>query len=269
MFVTQHRCGMIGRTDHQTGPAPPLRQRGSRSLAFLLVFLALSPGLPSRADDFSVGLGNNSQGRFTIYKDRDNSSNFASAGFELRTWLEVPWSTYNSANGETRPACGDLDGDGIAELVVGLGSYPSTGGWLELRGDGTNPGNDLPHVSWIRLPWASYNSVNGETRPACSNLDSDSSFEIAVGLGAQGAGYFWVSEDLTSGGGTLRWQRIPLGAYCNSGDAPTRPAGPVTAAPPAPQPSVVVGGGTGSVSSVTEPGSIAPGPCSCRVCRAL
>jgi len=36
--------------------------------------------------------------------------------------VQVPWPAYDASNGETYVAVGDLDGDGAAEIVAGLGA---------------------------------------------------------------------------------------------------------------------------------------------------
>ena len=48
----------------------------------------------------------------------------------------MSWAGYNAANGETWPACGDLDGDNKDEIVVGLGN--GSGGWVQIFDDATN-----------------------------------------------------------------------------------------------------------------------------------
>ena len=38
------------------------------------------------------------------------------------SWGRISWSDYDELNGESWPAAGDIDGDGIDEIIVGLGS---------------------------------------------------------------------------------------------------------------------------------------------------
>lgn len=52
------------------------------------------------------------------------------AGFGRVAWRRVPWTTYASEVGTTRPAVGDIDGDGVGEVVIGLGPHPENGGFL-------------------------------------------------------------------------------------------------------------------------------------------
>ncbi len=82
-------------------------------------------------------------------------------------WLRVPWSTYNASVGETRPACGDVDGDGREEVLVGLGGYPASGGYVWVAEDASAAHT---HVRWLRVPFAAYNAAVGATRPAAGNL---------------------------------------------------------------------------------------------------
>jgi hypothetical protein len=95
----------------------------------------------------------------------DSSAGFASAAGTPAAggWLQVDWTSYNRANGGTHPACGDLDADGMDELLIGLGTGGN--GWLELRDD---LGAGLLHLDWWRVDWPNYDRANGLARPAVS-----------------------------------------------------------------------------------------------------
>jgi hypothetical protein len=85
----------------------------------------------------------------------------AEAGYGHVAWPQVKWGAYNSASGETRPACGDIDRDGRDEIVVGLGQGGL--GYLEVFDDAVT---GHVHVAWPRVQWGSYNTTNGGTWPA-------------------------------------------------------------------------------------------------------
>lgn len=109
--------------------------------------------------------------------------------FEHISWPQVPWSAYNSANGETRPDRCDVDGNGRVDTVVGLG--PGANGSIAIN-------TDVSTWEWIQVPWSSYNTANGETFVACGDLDGDGFDEIVAGLGDGGAGWVYVFDDATS-----------------------------------------------------------------------
>jgi len=135
-------------------------------------------------------------------------------------WGRVNWPPYNSANGETRPACGDVDGDGRDEIVIGLGQGGD--GWIEVFDD-VSSGH--AHLAWPRVQWGPYNSANGETRPACGDLDADGKDEIVVGLGPVSGdpnypgGWFEVLDNDYS---HLDWGRVKWSPY-NSANGETWP----------------------------------------------
>ncbi len=63
---------------------------------------------------------------------------------------------------------GDIDGDGLAEIAVGLdsGAY----GWHEVFNDAAA---GYGHLQWLQVPWAWYNGANGETRLALGEIEGN------------------------------------------------------------------------------------------------
>ena len=152
-------------------------------------------------DEVIIGLGSASGGYLEVFDD-------ATAGYSHLAWPRVLWAAYNSANGETRPACGDVDGDGRDEIVVGLGQGAE--GYLEVFDDATA---GYAHMAWPRVQWWTYNSTNGQTRPACGDVDGDGRDEIVVGLGQGAVGYLEVFDDATAGYAHLAWPRVEAWTY--------------------------------------------------------
>jgi len=79
-------------------------------------------------------------------------------------WLQLAWSAYNAANGETHPAVGNLDSDQAAEIVIGLGRFPGgPGGWFEILDD-ANAGYQW--LGWHRVGRDAFEQSGGGTYPA-------------------------------------------------------------------------------------------------------
>lgn len=114
----------------------------------------------SPGEEIIVGPGSGGAGALHIYGD-------SARGFARIGGLTLPWSVYAAQSGEARPAAGNLDSDGLAEVVVGLGSFPSAGGFLRVF-DNVITGST--QGTWIRYPTAAYNSANGETWPAVGQI---------------------------------------------------------------------------------------------------
>lgn len=148
-------------------------------------------------DEVVLGLGTGGQGRWLAMDD-------AARGHAVLGWGAVPWSTYQGQGGETHPACGDLDGDGRAEVVVGLGRWGQ--GRLAVFED---LGAGMAFRRWILVGALAATS----TWPACGNLDRDARAEVVVGEGPGGGGRFAVFDDLPSGCALVRRERVGWPAY--------------------------------------------------------
>jgi hypothetical protein len=165
------------------------------------------------ASEIILGLGAGSSGWIEIV-------NGDATGYNHRAWLQVAWPTYTSANGATFPAAGDVDGDGRAEIVVGLGTGSS--GWIQVYDDANS---SHAHVRWLQISWAAYNQGSGETHPAVGDTDDDDAEEIVVGLGAytgQG-GWFQVFDSGSDGYTNLGWWNVGWPTFTSAGGA-TYPA---------------------------------------------
>jgi len=160
-----------------------------------------------------IGLGTGAGGWLEIRDD-------ATTGYAHLTWVRLGWPAYNNLNGATHPAVGDLNGDGKAEIVVGLG--PGSGGWLEILG---NPATGYAHQAWIQLSWDQYILTNGETRPAVGDLDGDGKSEIVLGLTAGGnpQGWLEVRGNAAAGYAHQAWIQLNWPAY-NAAVGETHPA---------------------------------------------
>jgi hypothetical protein len=163
----------------------------------------------SGSGEIILGLGAGSNGWLVIV-------NGASGNYSHRTWLQVAWPGYNTSNGATFPAAGDIDGDGRAEIVVGLGS--GGGGWMQVFQDAAG---GHAHVTWLRTSWAAYNNSPGETHPAIGNVDDDAAAEIVVGLGpiASQGGWFEILDNQSAGFASLGWRNLDWAPYTATGGA--------------------------------------------------
>ena len=163
-----------------------------------------------KKDEIVIGLGNGGKGWVLVLEDAD-------AGYSVKRWLQVNWSSYNSKNGTVHPAVGNVDDDADAEIVFGLGSDGA--GWLQILDDA---GHGFTSLKWVRENWKNYNTANGETRPVLCDVDGDGQNELVIGLGKGGLGYLKVLDDVASGSASLGWPQIPWSTY-NSSNGETYP----------------------------------------------
>ncbi len=166
-------------------------------------------------DEIVVGLGKYTAAGGWIYIFDDAIGNYA----EIE-WKQTGWTQYNDADGSTYPAVGDVDGDGKAEIVIGFASYPASGGWIHVIDDA---GNNFTHLAWRRPATSTYNGQNGELRPATCDLDDDGRDEIVVGGGPEAAGRLWIINDANSGYAPLATKTVDWPAY-NTLNGETFPA---------------------------------------------
>jgi len=91
----------------------------------------------------------------------------------------VSWPEYNRINGEIWPACGDINGDGTDEILLGLGKQGE--GRFEILGF------DLLQNSTRPIAWQqSLLSEGAAIHLACGNLETDDGDQIVIGYSRDG-----------------------------------------------------------------------------------
>ena len=118
-----------------------------------------------------------------------------------------------ASNGDLRPARCDLDSDGDGDLVVGFG--PGSNGQIALI---YLEQNAVVSVDSIRVGDPAYHQADGQTYPACGDVDGDGRPELVVGMGADFEEVLQVLDDHDSG----------FAAYSLSTSAQGRLSVPVT-----------------------------------------
>jgi len=166
-----------------------------------------------------IGVGPGGAGRFFV-KEGFDAARLAAGQDPWSDEIEgsLSWAEYASEVGETRPAVGDLNGDGTQQIVIGLG--PSGGGVLEIF---DYLSSALVASGSVTIDWPEYNAFNGETRPMIGDIDGDLRGEILVGLGNGGASYVYLFDDAKTQFVTL--DRLQVGAPADhSGNGAVWPA---------------------------------------------
>lgn len=148
--------------------------------------------------DLIIGFGSSSDAQILVLTMQDG---IATAS----TTIQGAQSRYLRRNGETFPSCGDIDGDGRNEIVVGLGA----GGWASVsllddqqhgfapikigsgRARKKSVVRTLPDADLLGLDYLDA----GEAKPVVADVDGDGFDEIIVGRSAGGRGTISIIDD--------------------------------------------------------------------------
>jgi len=137
--------------------------------------------------EYALGFGTGSRGRVELRRGQSGS-------YALIGTIDVGASAFYTRSGETFPSCGDVDGDGLDELLIGRGRGGD--GIVDVYDDASA---GFAFIRSFALDWAEYATSNGETRPAAGDFDGDGLAEVAIGLGAGGDGMVAIVDDLQAG----------------------------------------------------------------------
>lgn len=143
--------------------------------------------------DLVVGFGNGSGGVVAVLRLEDG------AVVDVGS-ITAGTRTYRDNAGRTTPACGDLDGDGRAEIVVGFGS--SMRGMVQVFDDvstGFAPmvGARINAQGFMQAPMPTW--FKGEINPAIGNIDGDDRDELVLGMSNVKNGLLMVLDDAAAG----------------------------------------------------------------------
>jgi len=155
-----------------------------------------------------MGFGTGSGGRIEVRRS-------AADGYAHLATIRHSNARYVETNGETFPACGDVDGDGLDEIVIGHGVGGR--GVVDIYDDAYG---DYRWLGFNAVAWTEYMATVGASHPAVGDLDGDGYAEIVLGVGAGGQGFLYMIDDMarafrplpgTSGDGWVQLE-LPPGA---------------------------------------------------------
>lgn len=208
----------VGITSDTSGQISLVLGDGSTTVLTVDSLAAARDLRPTRCDldgdddsDLVIGFGPGSNGQVALVYFEDGSVD----GIES---LVVGDTSYHAADGQTYPACGDIDGDGRNELVVGMG--PAADAKLavfdsiETRFAPFAVGEG----GMITAPTTgTMNNAGTGCVPALGDIDGDQRDELVVGYTAPGHRSIAVLDDglrgfarhesITSGSGLVRVAR--------------------------------------------------------------
>jgi hypothetical protein len=160
--------------------------------------------------DLVIGFGPGSRARLLILHMQDHQVTSSEILKPEKIWKERGFARkYRQANGETYPACGDIDGDGLDEIVIGLGDE-GMGKLIIL--DDMNTGFQRINVKLsgenasFFLAGADHHMLmaNATSIPALGDIDGDGLDELVIGRGPGAGERLAIFDDLKAGFATLR-----------------------------------------------------------------
>src|SRR6185436_14451958 len=143
----------------------------------------------------------------------------ADLAYAAGPWTLLPWAAYAGTGGGLHVAAGDVDGDGLDEVIVGLGSGGQ--GWIAVFDDSAH---SYALLKWIQIAWPTYDAANGEVWPAVGDIDGDGRAEIVAGLGQGGQGYFQIFDDAANNYASIAFRQVTWAAYAGGANGSTHPA---------------------------------------------
>ena len=143
--------------------------------------------------DLVVGFGTGSGGVVAVLRLEDG------AVVEVDS-ITAGTASYREFSGRTTPACGDLDGDGRAEIVVGFSG--SMRGVVQIFDDVSTGFAPMASArsnaeGFMQIPVP--NKFRGSIFPAIGDIDGDDRDELVLGMSQVGNGLIVVLEDSTEG----------------------------------------------------------------------
>jgi len=170
--------------------------------------------------DLVLGFGTGSAGQVAlVYLENDVTVSVDS--------IQVGDAAYHTADGQTYPACGDVDGDGRVELVIGMGEAAEE--HLQVLDDFASGFAPYPLNSsadgLLAVPTTTrIANLGAALTPALGDIDGDGRDELVVGFARQGIRHIAILDDALSefGAHPNVTPNLPLVRVAKNSDVDTR-----------------------------------------------